>query len=333
MDNTFWTPRRLAEAKELESKGGRGHAAAVLSERYGHHVTRESIRSAYRRSAGEGGSLTPARPAIVAPRAQDSIIGASADRVETRVVLPDAHIPAHHRKAFATMKAIVKEVCPDRVILLGDWMDTYSLSHHPPRTPARTRFVDETEAAERELDDVRNAAPSAEFYELEGNHEGWASGYEAGSPSLEGVLNVPERLRLAEKGIRWVPLFEQDSDEGRHFRLGPVAYLHAVFEGATAARKHAEIYGPRIGCRYVKFGHTHGMDSYTSPAGYTARSGGFLGDRRNIAFSYTKGRPCPWVLGFTIEEISGNTVTDTEIRIDYDTGRAVFRGRAYGPAV
>lgn len=246
-------------------------------------------------------------------------------RTEVRVVIPDAHIQAHHHKAFQTLVAVIKDLRPHRLIWIGDWVDNYSLTHHPKRQPGVVRFVDEFGEAERETDRVCNAAPNAEKHMLEGNHEGWLRGFEAENPSLEHALSIPERLKLQEKGIRWVNLFQQDK-----FRIGPVAYLHGVYEGPNASRKHAELFGPRIGCKHVVHGHDHGMNSFTTPAGYTARSCGFLGDERNIAFSYRKGRPSAWVLGFLVQEVNGSSVTDTEVRIDYSTGRAAFRGRVYG---
>lgn len=252
-------------------------------------------------------------------------------KTETRVVWPDTHVQAEHKKAVETALAITRDVRPDRVIVMGDFLDTYSLTHHPRRSPAVVRFEDEIDSGNGLLDRICKAAPNARKHYLQGNHEGWAASYEAENPNLEGTLDIPKRLRLRERGIEWVPLFKQNPfpDPSHHFRLGPVAYCHGVYEGAQAARQHATFYGPRVGAKHVVFGHTHGMDSYTSPAGYAARSCGFLGDERNIAFSYVKGRPTPAVPGFLIEEICGNAVTDTEVRIDYATGRAVFARRAY----
>ena len=250
---------------------------------------------------------------------------------ETRLIVSDRHGQAQHPKAWKTLLKIADVIRPNRVEIIGDFIDTYSLSHHPKRQPGIVTFESEMEEGEKALQDLRDAVPrSCEIDYLQGNHEGWADSFEAMNPNLEGTLSIPKKLGLKQKKIRWVSLFEQDADEGKHFRVGPVAYLHGVYEGNDSAKKHALNYGPAIGCKYVVFGHTHGMESFTSVAGYTARSCGFLGDRRHVAFKYRKGKPSSWVLGFLVQDIVGNAVSDTEVRIDYATGRAAFRGRVYG---
>jgi predicted phosphodiesterase len=245
---------------------------------------------------------------------------------DVRLILPDAHIPAHHVKAFATMNAIAKELNPTRLIIMGDWVDVLSLSRHPKRDPGVVRFEDETVAAERELDKVCNATPNAEKYLLQGNHDARSEAYEAEIPELEGALSIPKRLKLAEKRVRWVPLAEQDET----FEIDGTGYLHGVFEGVNAARQHAEILGPKVGIRRIVFAHCHSAQSWTTASGFSARCCMFLGDEKQKAFSYRKGRPSPWVLGFLIEEVYRNSVTYTEVRIDPKTGRAVFRGQVYG---
>jgi hypothetical protein len=331
MNGIDWSkPGLLEQARRLHGKHGPTRAAEELTRKLGREVTEGAVRGALRRAPRpDSGSIQPRSEG--GGGGSRGVGGGGAGRAknptETRLIIPDAHVPAHHRKAFNVLVDVAKELQPTKIKIIGDFMDSYSLSHHPPRQPVRTRLKDELDATERELDRVLNASPNSETDYLEGNHCGWAASYVAANPNLEGLLTVPELLHLKEKGVRWVSLFDQDN-----FQDGPVAYLHGVYEGTTCTRKHAEIFGPRIGSKYVVHGHNHGMDSFTSPAGYTARGCGFLGDERHIAFSYRRGRPTAWVLGFIIQEINGGSVSDTEVRIDYATGRTSFHGRRYGDA-
>jgi predicted phosphodiesterase len=317
------------EARGLVKKFGLGGAAKKLG------VSKSALRSGLARNPSTmlvqpvSGSMQPRSEGGGGGSRGVGVSGAGRAKNparDVRLILPDAHIPAHHVKAFATMNAIAKELNPTRLIIMGDWADIVSLSRHPKRDPGVVRFEDETDAAERELDKVCDATSSAEKIILQGNHDARAEAYEAENPELEGALSVPKRLKLAEKGMRWVTLAEQDDC----FRVGSTGYCHGVYEGVNAARQHAEFLGPKTGIRHVVFAHCHSMQSWTTPSNFHARCCGFLGDEKHKAFGYRKGRPSPWVLGFLIEEVAGKSHTYTEVRIDPKTGRAVFRGQVYG---
>jgi predicted phosphodiesterase len=278
-------------------------------------LSKEAVRSGVRRfRAGQGG---------VAPENAPAGPGLAVNgRPERRLIIPDAHIPAHDKRAWQIMLAVMRDYRPDRTIIIGDLIDSASLSHHPKREPNEVRLRDEMGAGNECLDQIQEAGPGETYY-LAGNHdESWYKSFEAENPNLEGCLDTPSWLRLKERGIRWVSLREQDN-----FKIGPVSYLHGVYEGTQAARNHALNHGPKVGCRYTVFGHVHGMDSSTSASGYTARACGFLGDESHIAFGYRKGRPSPWVLGFLLQEVSGDLVCDTEVRIV--GGRALVNGAVY----
>jgi predicted phosphodiesterase len=316
------------EARGLVKKLGLGGAAKKLG------VSKSALRSGLARNPSA--RLVQPVSGSVQPRLEgggggsrgvggEGAHGSTNTARDVRLILPDAHIPAHHVKAFATMNAIAKELNPTRLIIMGDWVDVLSLSRHPKRDPGVVRFEDETDAAERELDKVCDATSSAEKYLLQGNHDARSEAYEAEIPELEGALSIPKRLKLAEKRVRWVPLAEQDET----FEIDGTGYLHGVFEGVNAARQHAEILGPKVGIRRIVFAHCHSAQSWTTASGFSARCCMFLGNEKHKAFSYRKGRPSPWVLGFLIEEVYRNAVTYTEVRIDPKTGRAVFRGEVY----
>jgi hypothetical protein len=241
---------------------------------------------------------------------------------ETRLVVPDRHGKAMDPRAWKILKDVARDLRPDRVIVMGDFLDMASLSHHPKREPDTTRFVDEIDEGKQALDELQEAARPDDTDFLEGNHCGWARSFMAENPNLVGALDVAKNLRLEERGIRWVSLYEQDN-----FQLGPVAYCHGLSESRHHAMAHANDFGPTIGCKHVVYAHMHTFQSFTSKAGYTARCCGFLGDEKNVAFAYKKGRPAGWQLGFLIQEVSGTAVTDTEVRIV--NGEAVFRGRVY----
>ena len=46
------------------------------------------------------------------------------------LVISDTHIPYHHKDAIAFLKAIKKKYKPDRVIHIGDEIDSHAISFH-----------------------------------------------------------------------------------------------------------------------------------------------------------------------------------------------------------
>jgi hypothetical protein len=43
-------------------------------------------------------------------------------KLTTRLFIPDTHAPFHDKKAFALMLEVAKEVRPDEVVVLGDFL-------------------------------------------------------------------------------------------------------------------------------------------------------------------------------------------------------------------
>lgn len=245
-------------------------------------------------------------------------------KVERRLIIPDVHRPAHHPAAWKVLLDVAKAYRPHEAIIMGDFLDLESLSQHPKNRPDTVKLKDELRSGEDGLDELDRVLPrNVRKWYLAGNHCARAERFEAAFGHLDGMLSIPKGLNLAKRRWQWVTLRQQN-----RFVLGPVAYLHGISESKNHAMVHAEQFAPRIGVRHVIYAHMHATQSAQSNAGYFARCCGFLGDEQNIAFAYTKGRPTAWVLSFLLQEVSGRTVTDTEVRIV--NGRAVLNGRTYG---
>lgn len=245
-------------------------------------------------------------------------------RPETRLIVPDAHVPYHDRKAWGILLSVAKDLRPDRCIVMGDFLDCLSLSSHPKTKPDVVKFAEELAAGNAALDQLQAALPDGcDIKYLGGNHdESRAARFEAENGNLENILSVRKHLKIEERGIEWISLRRQDN-----YAIGPVAYLHGISESKNNAAVHAEQFAPRIGKRHVVFAHMHSDQRFTSHAGFTAQCCGFLGDEYDGAFGYRKGRPAPWTLGFLIQTVYGDCVTDTFVRVR--NGTACFNGRVY----
>jgi predicted phosphodiesterase len=252
---------------------------------------------------------------------------------ERVVCLADVHLPHHDRKAWATALALVRELDPTRVVLLGDFMEVESVSQHPKSRPDLVRLAEEFYAANVLLDELQDCAPSASFLYLEGNHEARCSRFSNEMGSLDGLMSLPESLYIVPRvdyhrstgdlrGMTWVPLSQQP------FVVAGVGYLHGVFEGIHHAMQHAQQLGPVAGAKHLVYGHLHAVQHATAPSGHQATCAGWLGDiRARTIQSYVKGRPRPWSHAMVYQEIDGDLVSTSAIPIL--TGRAVWAGARF----
>lgn len=262
---------------------------------------------------------------------------ASTDEVKRILVVPDTHVPYHDRKAWSVALSITREWKPHRVILIGDFMDTESVSRHPKTQPDVIRLSEEYYETNLRLDEIQNAAPDASWLYVEGNHENRVAKWCNEFGTMDGMLNLPEALYLRPRdegyhrsssvlrGMEWIPLSRQP------YVIDGVAYLHGVYENQHHAHFHASQLAPTTGAPEVVYGHMHTLQSATSGTipgrpGYRATCCGFLGDSSLPVFrSYVKGQPKPWDVGLLLQEVSGGLVTNLPIRII--GGRALFGGK------
>jgi predicted phosphodiesterase len=258
--------------------------------------------------------------------------------VERRVTVPDVHVPAHDRQAYAVLLGVIRDFQPHKGHLIGDFLEMESLSSHPKKGADRAHLAAEYRAGNEALDQLQDASNTTSWVMMEGNHEVRTSRFsnEAQDGALTGMLDVPANLYIQApsdyhraaatplRGIEWVPLSKQTLVDG------PIGYLHGVFEGQNHCRDHASVEAPRRGVKHIVYGHMHTLAYAKAKSGFDAWCCGFLGDERRAEFSYTKGRATGWTQGFLLHEIYGDTVQTTPVTIK--DGKAIFGGRVYGEA-
>lgn len=250
------------------------------------------------------------------------------------LVFADAHHPYASTPAWSCLLGILRDYRPHRVVNLGDFMETESLSRHPKSKPDVVRLSAEYYAANVALDALQNAAPIAEHYYLEGNHENRAVKFANEWGMLDGVLSVPQSLFLEAnpdhyhrrsedslRGMKWIPLALQP------FGIDGNGYLHGVSEAKHHAASTADELGPSSGYRTLFMGHMHGEQVFRSKAGFAAYATPWLGDRNHAVFrAYTKGRPRPWSHGCWLVESCDGAQSVTLVPIV--NGRALVGGKS-----
>jgi predicted phosphodiesterase len=225
--------------------------------------------------------------------------------VKTKVglIIPDLHVPYHDKRAWGLVLKAGKLVKPDFIVVLGDFLDCYTVSSHRKDPRRRLTLQDELDAANAELDKLDALGAKSRHF-VQGNHEHRLERYLMDhAPEVFGMARPDRLLRMADRGWSYTPY-------GRSLRIGRMNYTHDV-DGKAGPNAHAQslqAFGGNV-CQ----GHTHRLA--TCYAGnlknetHTGVSLGWLGDANAADYkSYVKAKK-DWTLGFglALMEPNGNT--------------------------
>lgn len=227
----------------------------------------------------------------------------STSKTERLLIIPDTHRPFHDQRAWNLVIQVAKTWAPDRIIILGDFGDFYSVSSHQKNPALRNLFLkDEVVDVTAGLDELANAAPDAKKYYVQGNHEWRLERYIAAqAPDLFGCVDTPGILGLKERGWRYTPY-------KKHQKIGEIYFTHDTGKsGINAARQARTAFEDN-----VVIGHTHRMDysikgnAKNSP--HVAAMFGWLGDVEKVDYMHNVNAKSDWVLGFGVGYMESNGV-------------------------
>lgn len=57
------------------------------------------------------------------------------------LIIPDMHIPYHHKRATQLMLEVAKHVKVSEIVILGDLAEFYFASGHGPKTPYMLKLI------------------------------------------------------------------------------------------------------------------------------------------------------------------------------------------------
>jgi hypothetical protein len=248
-------------------------------------------------------------------RPQSSGVG-----LERRLAGSDLHVPFHKLRACAAFIAAARVIQPHVILLLGDTWNMGSVSHHPRPFGGREPHERARVQGLSFLDAVARAAPGARKIILKGNHCDWADEYEDENPQFAGMF-AAKAMGIDRLGWELIPRSRQP------FVLGPVAYAHGSGGGEHYAKRYALHEAPKAGVRCYVVGHHHSMQHHQAKNGCEAWGAGWLGDSRHSAFDYARknGPPDHWEVGFLIQDVIGDRVTTTPVRVE--NGAGLYGGR------
>jgi hypothetical protein len=218
----------------------------------------------------------------------------------TVIALPDFQVPYHDEKAVKVIFKYLEKIRVDEVILMGDFMDIYTLSSHSKGKPGQLenkQLQKEFDAGNEMLDRIEKAArkknKKCKITFLEGNHEFRTVRYAEEYPVLRETVDIERNLRLKQRGIKYVLCYTK----GDVYNIGNAYFHHGLYTGGNHAKKHVDNFGVNI-----FYGHTHDVNSQSKVLWGKDKTivGQSLGCLCDYKQCYIKGNPTNWQHAFGI---------------------------------
>lgn len=236
------------------------------------------------------------------------------------LILPDIHLTQDGPAVpYTLVKSFLREYKPHLTIILGDFMECEALSHwleSKRKLLENKRYNKECVVANDELDYIQQY--SQEIVYLEGNHENWVEQYVEKRPEVEGLLEIPIRLHLKQRSIKWIPL-------NKLYRVGKLYFVHGTYINKYHAQKHLVAYGCNI-C----YGHTHTAQTHQlnmqMQEPIMAYGLGCLCDREP---QFMRGRPANWINQFAVMDLEEKTGRFNLSPINITRGQFLYAGKRY----
>lgn len=217
------------------------------------------------------------------------------DPLERILFVPDTHVPFHDEQAWQLMLRAARRFKPNRIVVLGDLFDFYSVSAHSKDPKRKLSLADEIQAGNAKLDELDSLGAKTKQFAC-GNHEFRLTRFladNAGALATLPGLNIESLFKLTERGWNFFPY-------RTHFPIGK--YLYVTHDcGNAGAQAHVKARASFEGS--VILGHTHrsSLDYRGNAQGepHAAIMCGWLGDITQIDYMHAITAQ-QWQLGFAI---------------------------------
>jgi hypothetical protein len=244
------------------------------------------------------------------------------------LVIPDCHVPYHHKKAVD----IILEIATDieglsEIVILGDFADFYAINSHGRHPKMMHILSEEIEAVNSLLDVIDDLFPDIKKVFIQGNHEFRLERYIINNaPALFGVTQWNLLFKLTQrpnwKSVHYGPM-------QCHRVLGSDLFSrHEPYSMSSAKASLSKCSSNLV------YGHIHRKDYAIArrPDGKKVInfSPGWLGDlRKKDVFGYVKTPPL-WEMGAAIVKVEGSS-KDFELEfLDFDERiRCQYNGKIY----
>lgn len=182
---------------------------------------------------------------------------------KTFIAFGDIHLPYQDPTALEVAMRAIEYIKPDCAVCMGDLLDCYQFSAHPPtRGVVETEYSDDLAQGNQLFDRVQ--ASSGRLVMVEGNHENRIDRSAAASKEMRGAYSMlSPRLNLSRgrKAFTYIPYAEDDGKYAHYKINNRIHAVHGWSFAMNAARKHLTMSQGKS----ILYGDTHRADSVTVP--------------------------------------------------------------------
>lgn len=241
--------------------------------------------------------------------------------MKTYLIVPDVHVPYHCPKAVKLVTKIIREVNPDGLVQLGDFLDAFQISTYSKDPSRRNILADDINDWKLILNDwVRHLKPGAVIHLLEGNHEYRLSRYIASNcrdlhglvPDWPTMLGLDLRNKAGSYKWIWHKYTKWNS-----CRIGDCTILHGYYFNQHVAATCLAKYKTN-----VIFGHTHRLQFVTDGTHYACS----LGHISNEVETAHQPTPSGWSQAVGLLHVDGQGKSKLDI-LPIHNGRTVLYGK------
>ncbi len=173
-------------------------------------------------------------------------------------------VPYHDKRALAAVEKYMAAYKWDEYVNMGDFLDFDQISSFNEDSlrdlenrRLKADFYTANQILDRHQQIIKEKNRNAKFTLLEGNHEYRMERLINKYPALEGLLEVETRLKLEERGFKYVKCYTK----GDLHKIGKAYFHHGLYATSGHAKKHVDSFGVNI-----FYGHVHDIQQYTKVA-------------------------------------------------------------------
>ena len=249
------------------------------------------------------------------------------------VVFPDLHIPYHDEAALGVALHTIETLKPEKVVILGDWLDAEDFSQHPPTKLAADRgnsfYQEEILPCQEVLDKISQHTQEIVF--ISGNHEYRVERVACNDRFVEAVYDLisPETLLSCHadgtkrKNFTWVPYSQYIT--AAHYKITPDLW---AFHGITHSKHASDTTLEKLRTVSGVYGHIHREQRVTKRNPIDGRlirvwSPGCLSSLVPF-WKHAGDPPVEWCHGFSLVYVRDDLSEWTPYTVTIQNGEAVL---------
>ncbi len=240
--------------------------------------------------------------------------------IEVQIVINDLHIPYQDKECLELVLKFAKNLQPDKLFILGDFVDMYSISKFL-RDPARVLNLQaEFEEGKKVLDRFDKAIPKAEKYFICGNHEDRMRKFIWNNPVLDGCISFEDKIGINDYGYKFFKY-------GENYQYQTLIYTHGYKINKYSAYTAKNLLDD-LGMSVIS-GHTHRLGMHYK----TNHSGALVGVENgclcinDLSFDWFQRKIPDWQHGFSVVKFIENRFNIHQICIPKD--KFIIYGKHY----